>query len=282
MNSAATTIPKQRPDHERHRGASQQPPGKKPELRWVPIQAMTYQPGICQRSSIDWTFVAQIAADFDLDKVGHPTVSRHGDHMQVLDGMHRVEALKQIGWGDQKIECWTHTGLNEAAEADLFLGLNTRRAVTALDRYRAALTAGRPTETHIDAIVTDAGLSVAAGRGGIKAVGALRTVYDRHGPDILARALTIVRDAYGPAGMEKAMITGIGQLVARYRTDLDDADLAARLQQAAGGLTGLLSSAEQLRLKTRRTRAHCVAAAAVETHNRQPGGRKLPNWWRHE
>ncbi|MGH3448836.1 MAG: DUF6551 family protein, partial [Nocardioidaceae bacterium] len=203
---------------------------------------MAYLPGIAQRAKIEWGWVAQIAADFDPDELDHPTVSARDNCYFVADGMHRVEALKQIGWGDQQIQCWTYTGLDETGEADLFLGLNNRRAVSALDRFSSAITAGRTVETDINQIVAEADLAISGQKTGIKAVATLRKVYERSGPHALSRALAILRDAYGTAGLDGPVIEGLGLVTARYNGDLDDTELTRRLQAAPGGVTGLTSA----------------------------------------
>ena len=65
--------------------------------------------------------------------------------------------------------------------------------------FNVALTAQRPRELGIARVVQKEGLRVGPGsRGdGIHAVGALGKVYDMAGPDRLALALRILRDAYG-------------------------------------------------------------------------------------
>ena len=62
--------------------------------------------------------------------------------------------------------------------------------------------AGRGAEADVDRIVRALGLRIARGSGGICAVATLRRVYTRGGPAVLSRALRIIRDAYGEAGLE--------------------------------------------------------------------------------
>jgi hypothetical protein len=108
----------------------------------------------------------------------------------------------------------------------------------------------------------------------------LRRVYARGGPAVLSRALRIIRDAYGEAGLEARVIDGIALLCQRYDGDLSEQRAVARLSAAHGGVSGLVSRAGQLRASTGSAPAQCVAAAAVEVINRGSGGRKLPGWWR--
>lgn len=255
------------------------PISREARLRWVPIERMRVSSHAQRELRQEW--VDELLANFDLEQLGNPTVNLRGGVFYVIDGQHRVEALRQMGWGDQQVECWTYEGLDEAEEAEMFLKLQNRLTVRALDKFRVGVVAGRPDEVAIDKIVRSVGLRVSDVQvpGAIKAVGTLRRVFQRDGADVLRRALTIIRDAYGDAGLEAATIEGIGLLCARYDGELDDAATVKRLGDIHGGVNGLLTAAEKIRLRTGHTRGNCVAAAAVEVINRGRGGSKLKTWW---
>ena len=249
-------------------------------LGWVPIAAMAVSPA-AQRE-LNRARVDHIVANFDPEQIGAPTVNARDGRYYILDGQHRVEALREVGWGDQQVECWVYEDLTEQQEAERFLALNDVLAVDGFAKFRVGLTAGRGPECDIDGIVRAAGLSITRDRvdGGIRAVATLRRVYLRGGPDCLARALRLIRDAYGTPGLEGPVIDGIGLLCQRYPEDLDDTAAVGKLSRVHGGVHGLLGKADQLRRATGKPKAHCVAAAAVEVINTGRGGKKLPSWWR--
>lgn len=249
-------------------------------LRWVRLEDMRVSP-LAQRD-LNQSRVNKIAADFDLEQIGTPTVNERQGHFYVIDGQHRIEALREIGWGDQQIQCWTYVGLTEEDEAEKFLKLNDTLAVNAFAKFKVGVQAGRLDECDIDRIVRAQGLRVSTDSkdGAISAVGALRRVYSVAGPGQLARTLRIVRDAYGDAGLESAVISGIGLLCARYDSTLEEPRAASALSRAHGGVNGLLGKAETIRRATGGAKYHCVAAAAVEIINGGRGGKKLPAWFR--
>lgn len=232
--------------------------------------------------NINW--VKKLAADFDLEQIGTPTVNERAKHFYVIDGQHRVEALREIGWGDQQIQCWAYQGLTEEDEAERFLKLNDSLTVNAFSKFKVGVQAGRETEGDIDRIVRAQGLRISTDRGpgSISAVSSLRKVYSSAGPGQLARALRIIRDAYGDVGLSSQVIAGMGLLCARYDAVLTEERAVNALSKAHGGVQGLLNRAETIRRATGGQKSHCVAAAAVDLINSGRGGRKLAGWFRLE
>ncbi|HEY3034629.1 MAG TPA: DUF6551 family protein [Streptosporangiaceae bacterium] len=253
---------------------------RKARLRWVPLTQMRVNP-LAQRD-LNQARVSELAASFDVEQMCNPTVSHRGGWYYLVDGQHRIQALKLwLGsWEDQQVQCWTYEGLTEAREAELFLTLNDTLTVGAFAKFKVAVQAGRDAEADVDRIVRALGLRIARGSGGICAVATLRRVYARGGPAVLSRALRIIRDAYGEAGLEGPVIEGIGLVCQRYDGDLSEQRAVERLASTHGGVSGLISRAGQLRRSTGSATAQCVAAAAVEVINRGSGGHKLPGWWR--
>jgi hypothetical protein len=251
-------------------------------LRWVLLAQMRVNP-LAQRD-VNQARVTALAAAFDPELMDPPTVNHRGGWYYLIDGQHRIAALKlwMPSWESQQVQCWTYEGLGEAEEAERFLALNDTLPVRAFAKFKVSVQAGRDAEGDVDRIVRALGLRIARGSGGISAVATLRRVYSRGGPAVLSRALRIIRDAYGEAGLEGPVIDGIGLLCQRYDGDLSEQRAIARLSAAHGGVSGLLSRAGQLRQSTGSAPAQCVAAAAIEVINRGSGGRKLPGWWRDE
>lgn len=251
-------------------------------LRWVPLEKMRVSP--YSQRDLNQSRVDHLAANFDLEQLGNPTVNEKGDYFHIIDGQHRVEALRSIGYGDQQIQCWTYSDLTDIEEAETFLKLNDYLAVSAFDRFIKGVNAGRDVETDIDRVVRAQGLVVSRDMipGSIRAVGTLKRIYSRSDGKTLGRTLRIIRDAYGDTGLEAPVLDGIGMLCQRYNGDLNDEDAVKKLSAAHGGVNGLIGKAEVLRRQTGNQKNHCVAAAAVEIINSGRGGKKLPSWWKSE
>lgn len=252
------------------------------QLRWIPLDLIRVSSA--GQRDLNPARVDRILSNLDLEQIGTPTVNQRGECFYVIDGQHRIAALRQFFADDPdvKIQCWTYFNLNEDDEAEKFLKLNDTLTVSAFAKFRVGVTAGRPDETDIDRIVRANGCVVTQDHlpGAISAVGTLRTIYGRMGGDILGHTIRVIRDAYGDPGFEAAVIHGIALVIDRYGTEVDDLRLVTRLGKANGGAKGLLQRGERYRLQTGNLRAHCVAAAAVDTYNAGRGGKKLPAWWK--
>lgn len=251
-------------------------------LRWVALGEMRVNPR-AQREFRP-SHAEQYAADFDFEGFGFPVVNRRDGHYYIVDGQHRVAALRLTGFGpEQQIQCECYEGLTEDEEAELFLKRSNQRAIRPFDKFRIAITAGREVECDIERTVMAQGLKVASGEqdGNIGAVTALRKVYDLGGAVVLGRALRILRDAYAahPSALRGQLIEGLGFVCQRYNGALNDEVAKERLAKIPGGALGLLGKAEVIRRQTGRPKNHCVAAAVVDTMNAGRGGKKLDPWW---
>lgn len=254
------------------------------DFRWCRLGNMRVS-DVAQRA-LNRAKVDQLLAEFDLDHVGIPEVSERAGNFWILDGQHRIEALKGFlgeGWEDQQVFCHVYTGLTEREEAEKFLRHNDSRVVTSFDKFKAATTAGREVEVQVRRIVESLGLHISRTKeteGAISCVSTLCKVYRRAGGDVLARGLMILRDAFGSPGLDSAIIDGITLVCARYDVALSDSVAVDRLAAVHGGVNGLLGRADTLRLQTGNQKPQCVAAAIVDIINSKRGGAKLPSWWK--
>jgi len=251
-------------------------------LKWVPIALMRVS-ALAQRE-LNQSWVDHLAASFDLEQLGAPTVNKRDNGYFIIDGQHRIEALKAMGWEDQQVQCWTYEGLTEMEEAEKFLRLNDVKAVAALPKFKVAVVAGRQRERDIYRIVKQNGCAVTYDDvdGAIGAVGTLIRIYDRSGPNVLGRTLRMIRDAYGTPGFSAATLDGIALLCDRYNGDLEDQLAIAKLSKVHGGVSGLLGRAQVIRQQTKQPLNQSVAAAAVDIINAGRGGKKLPGWFRED
>jgi hypothetical protein len=256
------------------------------KIQEVPLGKMVTSAKV--QRELNMNRVNDLVANFDLDMFGQVTLSWRDGKYFIIDGQHRIEAMKlwlEKSWEIQKLDdCKVYQGLTEADEADMFDRLNNVLPVSAYDKFKVRVTAGREAESIIEQIVKDENLVISRDKipGAIAAVGTLGRVYHRSSPEVLRRCLRIIRDAYGDAGFEAAVIDGMGHLCQRYNGALDERIAIERLSEARGGVHGLLGKAAILHKQMGNSRSQCVAAAAVDiiNANRTTGSKRLPSWWK--
>ena len=228
-----------------------------------------------------------MAAEFDIDKLGYPVVNRADGIDWVIDGQHRTYALRKqhVIPSDGTIECEVYENLSEQQMADLFLGRNRSRPVTAFERFQVAVTAGYAREQAITEVVKATKLEIGKerARGCIFSVGALQRVYDRLGPRVLRRTLETLRDAYdgAPVAFGGAIIEGQALVYSRHH-GINDQAVAAGLGKDRHGIHGLRRRAEGYRERLGRQQAECIAAATIDVCNQgQDRKDRLPSWWKY-
>jgi len=259
-------------------------PGPKIErvarLRWIPLNRMIVSDK-AQRELKQYR-VDRLVAHFDLEQVGTPVVNERHGRFFIIDGQHRHAAMVEKFGETHQVQCWTYAGLTEEQEAEKFLQLNDTLTVAAMDKFNVSVEAGRAIESDINRIVRSLGLAVTKQKveGGIGAVGTLRRVYTRGGPHVLARTLRMIDSSWGSAGLDAAVIDGIGLLCGRYNGELQDELAIVKFKNMRGGVNGLMGKAALIKEKTLQPLSQCVAAAAVEVINSGKGGKKLPTWWK--
>jgi hypothetical protein len=257
----------------------------------VLVSDLHIDPAAQRKLSMPW--VKAHIDEFDVDQLGYIVVNRRADgRLYVVDGQHRTELMRAVGWGDQRIHAELFDGLTQQEEAELFNARNDRRAVRKFDHFRISVTAGDARATDIMNIVSSVGLVITDQQtdGGVNAVDKLEKIYDgggitsaREGRSALARTLTTIKQAWGTsaANFNGALLHGIGLVQLRYNGAIDQKALATKLAPVKGGAPGLLGSARALRELSGRPVHHCVASIVVDIYNKGRRVGKLEDWETH-
>lgn len=191
--------------------------------------------------------VAKMVKDFHRLAIGTPDVSRrkNGDHY-VIDGGHRVAVLREVGLGDESLECKIYHGLTMAEEAALFLQFAARTNVNTFDQFRISLAAMDEVASAINAVAESLGLKVenGPGRGHIQAVKALYAVYNGDGSKgqggryhhVLRDALKVLKAAFGDdaSSFDGDLIRAVGTLLHHTKGEIDLDRMATKLARSGG------------------------------------------------
>lgn len=254
------------------------------QLRTIKLGEIMISPA-AQRD-VNQARVNKIVDSLDMERLGTLTVSSRDGFYWLIDGQHRYTALKEFfgeGYEDWEVTAWCYFDLTEEQEAEKFLQHNEVLAVSAYDRFKVGVTAGRPVETDVDRIVRSLGLKVARAQshGAISAVTALTSAYKKHGPRGLVGTLLVIREAFGDRGFESVIITGLATFRGRYEGRIQEDRLIKKLNGTSGGVKGVLNRAALIREKTGQPIPTCVAAAITDIYNGGlRGTASLGSWWK--
>lgn len=243
-------------------------------IRWIPVGKLINKWPNAQRREKIIAHAKKIAGNFDPDKFGVLTVTMADDsgYHHVIDGIHRSTAVLLLWGEDEKVPCQILPTKDPVRAAEIFLGLQSRRPVTPIDNFRVSVQAGNPDSIAINKVVRSLGYRIENSRadGCISAVGALKQVYLRYGPDVLKDALSIIQATWGmsAAAVQKPLITAYGRLVGSHFHTLNygrTTEVMKKRFSHPDKLLGLVSGVKEL---TGATSADVVYKTILDNYNR--------------
>ena len=198
--------------------------GVRSSLEWVYVSALmideTYQRHVRDHH------VSRIIKNFDPDMFGNLIVSaRKGGGMYVVDGQHRVEAVKRMGWRDQRVPCIVYHGMTREEEARAFFYPQSNRVqLIPAERFKARLAAGDESAVNLVRKVESFGYGLNLTSGGstdnprlIDAIAAIERLNAAR-EDVMSEVLTTCRAAWGQDQFKLAntILVGLGRFIYRY------------------------------------------------------------------
>ena len=188
-------------------------------IRMLPIEGL--QMGGYQRPT-NQAQVEDIAAVFDEAKLGVPIVSLRDGKYRLLDGAHRVAALRKLGY--------THTlfivltGLTYQDECDFFRTQDRNSsALTKYNQFISGLEAQDPLYVAIDEICRANGFTVGMAVqdfNTISAIFALTTICTVYGYNTLNTTLALIRSTWDGVNTvtRREFLIGVAEFVHRFGT----------------------------------------------------------------
>lgn len=216
-----------------------------------------------QRDGLRANVVQGIVSSFNPLALGIGTVSDRGHGFYVvLDGAHRVEALRRLTDNEGHFQCRVLTGLSEEEEARIFLDLNSGTQPTPYEKFRVGVKGNKEALVEINEIVHAYGLTVGnqPGRGVINAIAQLGRIHKmrfqheleegvNYDPrvSVLSITLKVITKAWGAeaAALQSTTLDGLSKLLERNFERLDLDRLVSNLSRTKGGPAGLVLRARQ-------------------------------------
>ena len=224
----------------------------------------------------------RIARNLDFDALGVLHVSKRNDgSLMVVDGWHRVLALREQQVDEWEVSCQVYSGLTIKEEAQLYRLLNTTRKPSPWDDFKAGLRSGDSECAAINRIAGRNGWRVSnfVGPGRVACVAALRNIFRKDdGALALDKALCDAKAAWGgnPTGVERYVLTGLSVVHTIYDGCLDRPAFIKKLAKVKGGPAGILVTARQLKEIRPESIARLCAWVIVQNYNKGRRSGQLP------
>lgn len=242
-----------------------------PKIIWLSVRELLPHPKVQRTFSEAWA--KEIADTLDPDKIDIIAVVRDRGHYYVVDGQHRVAAVKMALGEDQRVQCQVFDDADTAKAADVFLGRNSRLGVRSIDKFLQRVNRGDDAPKAISGILKRYGLNISLKRGTnvVQATAACEAVY-RKNPATFEHTIGVLHQAWGgePDAYNGELLRGVGAALV-WNPDIDHANLSERL--ATTTPTAVLAKASVLRDTQAMSKTNATADVVIGLYNR--GRRRL-------
>lgn len=258
--------------------------GHKREVAQVPLDQLIID--LAVQRPLEKSKSDRIAADLNLNAIGLICVSRRDNgSYSIIDGQHRVDALRTAGFDADPVDCEVFHGLTLADEAAMFRLRNNRTAVQKVDLFRVRVIEGEPVAIAVHHMLAGLGWTVQMGSasGTFAAIDALERVWtadpDGH-PPAAERAIYTLTESWGHdvTAADRNIVGGLGALYLRYGFTIEASDVIERLAKFAGGPRALVGRARGLSDLIGGRVSSAVAEIVVEEYNRRRKSRAVRPW----
>lgn len=227
----------------------------------------------------------KLAKHLELENLGLVVVNLRDGIFWIIDGQHRVYALKENGFSNDSLECEVFENLTDEEMAAIFVARNTRKAVPAMDHFLVSCTAGDARALSIRRAVESNGARVGRNKdsGDVTCVTALGAVYDSAGETVLGQVVRTLRHAFDgdSNAFDRQVVQSLGLVFNRYNGRTNERALIEALSGVQHGAMALIRRARSQRERTGNELALCLASVIVDVYNKhvKPANR-LPAWWK--
>ena len=174
--------------------------------------------------NLSWGHVKKAVDNFDLNQINPIKVSRRNGTNYVFNGQHTAEIVAAVsGSRDTPVWCMIYDELDYEQEADIFANqMKNVKPLSPYDVFNGHCQAGNDKELLIKGLVESFNLQVSSktGPGLICAVGALESIFDKYGYDMLEKVLRLIIMTW--EGEQKSFSANIMNGMARFLYSYQD------------------------------------------------------------
>ena len=240
---------------------------------------------------IDYTYqrqplmkkVNKIAKNFDSDILGVIICSMREDgSLAVIDGSHRVHAMREKGMNDYSVNALIYFDLDIKDEARIFAMLNQEHTKpNTTDIFKAGIVSGDEETIAINKILNSLGLIIGVGPGDnkVRAISTIRRAYRNAGDKVLRDTLYTIKSAYGDSSstMRDVLISAVAIIYNRYGAKVDVSRMITTLQKF-GNPNTLIANAKSIGVNASSVTASALPFVIVNAYNQRLTTNRLSDY----
>ena len=227
--------------------------------------------------------VNKIAKNFDPDLLGVIICSmRESGVLAVIDGSHRVHALRQKQMNDAVLNALVYFDLKIEDEAKIFSLLNQEHTKpNPAEIFKAGIVAGDEETIIINRIFTNLGLNIGVGPGEnkVRAISTVKRVYRNAGEKVLRDTLYTIKSAYGDSSstMRDVLISAVAIVYNRYGDNVEVSRMITTLQKF-GNPNSLIANAKSMMSNQNQVTSTALPYLIVNAYNQRLKKNRLSDY----
>ena len=227
--------------------------------------------------------VNKIAKNFDPDLLGVIICSmRESGVLAVIDGSHRVHALRQKQMNDAVLNALVYFDLKIEDEAKIFSLLNQEHTKpNPAEIFKAGIVAGDEETIIINRIFTNLGLNIGVGPGEnkVRAISTVKRVYRNAGEKVLQDTLYTIKSAYGDSSstMRDVLISAVAIVYNRYGDNVEVSRMITTLQKF-GNPNSLIANAKSMMSNQNQVTSTALPYLIVNAYNQRLKKNRLSDY----
>lgn len=167
--------------------------------------------------------VDRILKNFDERAIGFLLISQRDNDFYVIDGQHRLMALKKMGI--KYVDCKVYTGLSVEEEGNLFLQCNnTRNTPSAGQNFKVKVNSGDEDAIKIKKIIEFYGLKInykGGKREGVRAIAECEKIYRMYGAEMLSETISTIIKIWDKEYVDSLNLKGMPKFLDMFGDKID-------------------------------------------------------------
>lgn len=200
---------------------------------------------------LDRNWVNYLVKNWNQSLMGIPVVAALADRFVVIDGQHRLEALREMHAEDIRVNVLVLEGMSKPEMAGAFVEFNHTRNVRPFDKFVKLVYSGDTDACAIASQLTKRGLHLATSSmpGSVACVSQLQSVFAiDHTGEILGWTLDVLSAAWGTdaTAYNAAIVGGLALLLHSFPT-VETKPIVRCLASTPGGPSGVVGKGRTLK-----------------------------------